>query len=78
VKTDPRSPFAWRSNTEPTIFAKDNSFTGTKRQPGKTPSQINSESADRFLAKNGRSLGTITGISRKHALENIKPVRRMR
>jgi hypothetical protein len=78
MKTDPRSPFAWRDNKTPTVFASDNSFTGTKKQPGKTPSQINSEAVDRFVEKHGRNPGTINGISRKHALENIKPVRRMR
>jgi hypothetical protein len=61
--TAPRSPFLWDTG-EPTIF-REPQFTGTKKRPGKTISQINSETVARITRETGRNPGTITGISRK-------------
>jgi len=53
------SSFYWQG--QPSIFASDKQFTGLKS--GKTFSQTSSESVQKQADKNGRSPGTISGLS---------------
>ena len=57
------SPFRWQHDRQPSQFSSDPKFcTGAKS--GRTMSQITSEMADKHVAKTGRSLGTVYGISK--------------
>lgn len=61
--TSSLSPFRWKENPRPSIFAGDSNFTGNKK--GKTQSQVASEVVDRVTAQTGRNPGSIRGISSK-------------
>lgn len=58
----PNSPFNWRENKEPTIFAKDPQFR--PRRDGKSSGEVQSEAISRRVA-NGESPGSLYGISKK-------------
>jgi hypothetical protein len=57
------SPFHWRFDKSPTVFAADRSFTPNVH--GESQSQTSARSVQEFEKKTGRSRGSITGISQK-------------
>lgn len=67
-KLDPRSPFNWRLNKEPTIFAKDLHFR--PRSNGKSNSELQSQAITRRVAK-GENPGTVPGLSSKKRVETM-------
>lgn len=58
------SPFRWRETPRPSIFLMDSAFYKGART-GMTMNAIQSEAMTRFEQENGRSAGTIYGISDK-------------
>ena len=59
MTNDLRSPFNWRLNNEPSIFAKDPAFR--PRKDGKTSSQIQSEVVDERRST-GENVGSLHGM----------------
>jgi hypothetical protein len=66
---DPTNPFNWRMRTEPSIFAKDVSFT--PRKNGKSNSEVQSEVIAQKVA-NGESPGSINNLGRHTAEKERK------
>ena len=57
----PSSPFLWKQNPRPSIFANDPLFKGT--QSGKTASQISTDVVKRKRDE-GVQMGTIYGLNK--------------
>lgn len=55
--------FNWKKDPRPSVFAADARFVANKH--GKSVSQTASESQQEYEAKNGKSRGTVYGISKK-------------
>jgi hypothetical protein len=72
---DLRSPFLWKHNTEPTVFAKDHAFRATGGKQA-TRGQLSGDGARRhvehMVATTGRNPGTIVGLSRADRVEEIR------
>jgi hypothetical protein len=70
--TDPRSPFNWKAQSSPSIFARDAAFT--PRKSGKSISQAQSQAVDERRSR-GENVGTLHGIGKstmKNAEERAK------
>lgn len=57
------SPFNWRSDKSPSIFATDTSFTG--KSNGKTVSELASEAVEKQRLE-GKRPGTLHGLSKEY------------
>lgn len=57
------SPFNWRSDKRPSIFATDTAFTG--KSNGKTVSELASEAVEKQRLQ-GKRTGTLHGLSKNY------------
>lgn len=60
----PDSPFHWAQKQQPSIFAKDNTFTA-KNKEGQSIGQIVTTRLDK-LREEGQAVGKISGLSKKN------------
>ena len=60
----PDSPFHWAEKQQPSIFAKDNTFTA-KNKEGQSIGQIVTTRLDK-LRDEGQQVGKISGLSKKN------------
>jgi len=66
-KCHPDSPFHWKQNKSPTVFAKDKYFT-----PGGAASAIGATQRVNNDRLQGGNMGTIKGISRNREAELLR------
>jgi hypothetical protein len=59
-----RSPFLWREDKSPTIFANDPRFPAPPAPGKKTKSQAISQRVDAITKATGRNPGTIYGLTK--------------
>lgn len=67
-KCHPNSPFLWKNNTSPTVFAKDPYFRSTN---GSSGSVLSTKRVEESRAK-GLPIGYMYGISRNKEAELLR------